>query len=153
MGIQLFAGLALVIPPAKFFPAGCRPVAPAKISAAVFLSFVRDYRWLWFSSVVLVGITGVVSHSTRSFRALLLRSRVLDCRDERLPLCAVVLAASRGSLPPFLTIRWSAVLMAAVGSALVYFPVGICRARGTGRDRDDRPDGDSCGRARSTRVS
>ena len=59
-GILLFAGLTLVPACTSVFIRDIEK-PPAHYNPAVFLTFVQDYRWLWFSSIVLVGITGVIS--------------------------------------------------------------------------------------------
>ena len=61
-GILLFA-LFLAMPAvASFFvrePA--RGHDHPKTTAEGILTLVREYRWLWFSSIILIGITGVVT--------------------------------------------------------------------------------------------
>jgi MFS family permease len=110
-GILLFAGLALVPACTSFFMRDTEhPGAP--FSTAVFLSFVRDYRWLWFSSVVLIGVTGVVSSLYPQFSGAPSDSLGYWIAGMSVATIGAVLAASRASLPPLPAIRWSAVLMA-----------------------------------------
>jgi len=118
-GILLFAGLALVPAGISFFirDTGC-PAVP--FSPSVFISFVRDYRWLWFSSVVLVGITGVVSSLYPQFSGASSESLGYWIAGMSVATIIAVLAASRASLPPVPAIRVSAVLMAA-GVLFAYF--------------------------------
>lgn len=111
-GILLFAGLALV-PACISFSLQDAGHQAVPFSPAVFLSFVRDYRWLWFSSVVLVGITGVVSSLYPQFSGASSESLGYWIAGMSVATIGAVLAASRASLPPVPAIRWSAVLMAA----------------------------------------
>ena len=118
-GILLFTGLALVPACISFFmqDAGHRA---APFSPVVFVSFVRDYRWLWFSSVVLVGITGVVSSLYPQFSGASSESLGYWIAGMSIVTIGAVLAASRASLPPVPAIRWSAALMAA-GVMIAFF--------------------------------
>jgi MFS family permease len=111
-GILLFSLLALVPACTSFFMGDAgQPAAP--FNPAVFLSFVRDYRWLWFSSVVLVGITGVVSSLYPQFSGASSESLGYWIAGMSVATIGAVLAASRAPLIPLPAIRWSAVLMAA----------------------------------------
>lgn len=85
---------------------------PAPVNPADLLYLARRYRWLWFSSIVLVGITGVVSS---------LYPQVPYASPESLGFCVegmsiattgAVLAVFRASLLPVPAICWSAVLVA-----------------------------------------
>jgi MFS family permease len=111
-GILLFAGLTLVPACTSVFMRDFeKPAAP--FSPAVFLTFVRDYRWLWFSSIVLVGITGVISSLYPRFSGAASESLGYWIAGMSVATIGAVLTASRVSLPPVPAIRWSAVLMAA----------------------------------------
>jgi MFS family permease len=111
-GILLFAGLTLVPACTSVFMRDFeKPAAP--FSPAVFLTFVRDYRWLWFSSIVLVGITGVISSLYPQFSEASSESLGYWIAGMSVATIGAVLTASRVSLPPVPAIRWSAVLMAA----------------------------------------
>lgn len=111
-GVLLFTGLAIVPAGLSIFlrDAGHHP-APG--NAAVFLSFAREYRWLWFSTVVLIGITGVVSSLYPQFSGASSENLGYWIAGMSVATIGAVLAASRASLPPIPAIRWSAVLMAA----------------------------------------
>ncbi len=117
-GIMLFTVLVSVPALTSFFlrDAGEHAVP---FSTAVFVSFVRDYRWLWFSSVVLIGITGVVSSLYPRFSGAPPESLGYWIAGMSIATIGAVLAASRLSLPPTASIRWSAVLMA--GGVLIAF--------------------------------
>jgi MFS family permease len=120
MGIRLFSALALL--PAclsLLLEDPVQQVTPRPDPFA-FLSFVRDYRWLWFSSVVLIGITGVISSLYPQFSGASSESLGYWIAGMSVATIAAVLIAARVSLPPFPAIRWSAVLMAA-GVLLAFF--------------------------------
>ncbi|MDD1683033.1 MAG: MFS transporter [Methanoregula sp.] len=123
-GILLFTGLALVCACISFFmqDAGHRT---APFRPGVFVSFVRDYRWLWFSSVVLIGITGVVSSLYPQFSGASSDSLGYWIAGMSIVTIGAVLAASRASLPPVPAIRWSAVLMAAGVMVAFFSPWGF----------------------------
>jgi MFS family permease len=123
-GILLFAAFA-------FIPA-CMSISlrdaghqPAPFNPAVFLCFVRDYRWLWFSSIVLVGITGVVSSLYPQFSGASSESLGYWIAGMSIATIGAVLAASRASLPSLPAIRWSAVLMAAGVLVSFFSPWGF----------------------------
>jgi MFS family permease len=118
-GILLFAGLALVPACISFFMKDTGHRA-APFSPAVFISFVWDFRWLWFSSVVLIGITGVVSSLYPQFSGASSENLGYWIAGMSVATIGTVLAASRASLPPLSAIYWSAVLMAA-GVLLSFF--------------------------------
>ena len=118
-GILLFALLALIPACTSFFMQDTGQQA-GSFNPAVFLSFIRDYRWLWFSSVVLIGITGVVSSLYPQFSGASSESLGYWIAGMSVATIGAVLAASRASLPPLPAIRWSAVLMA-VGVIFAFF--------------------------------
>jgi MFS family permease len=123
-GILLFAGLTLVPACTSFFmrDAGYRA---APFSPKIFLSSVRDYRWLWFSSVILIGITGVVSSLYPQFSGASFESLGYWIAGMSIATIGAVLAVSRASLPPLPAIRWSAVLMAAGVMFAFFTPWGF----------------------------
>ena len=111
-GILLFAGFTLIPAGTSFFMRDTGEQS-APFNPAVFTSFVWNFRWLWFSSVVLVGITGVVSSLYPQFSGASPESLGYWIAGMSVATIIAVLAASRVSLPPLPAIRWSAVLMAA----------------------------------------
>ncbi|MEN6395855.1 MAG: MFS transporter [Methanoregula sp.] len=102
------------------------PVSTVRVRDTVFVSaFVRDNLWLWYSSVVLVGITGVVSSLYPKFSGEAADTLGLWIAGMSIATIVTVLVVSRISLPPVPVIRWSAVFMAA-GALLVYIsPLGF----------------------------
>lgn len=119
MGIQLFALLTL-IPAAMSFFIRDAVYQTAPFSPDVFLSFIKRYRRLWFSSIILVGITGVISSLYPQFSGSSSESLGYWMAGMSIATIGAVLVASRASLPPIPAIRWSAVLMAA-GVLLAFF--------------------------------
>lgn len=120
MGILLFALLTLIPAAMSFFIRDAGYHA-GPFSPDVFLSFVKSYRWLWLSSIILVGITGVISSLYPQFSGASPESLGYWMAGMSVATIGAVLVASRASLPPVPAIRWSAVLMAAgVLYAFVY---------------------------------
>jgi MFS family permease len=110
LGIMFFSCCA-IIPVVTGFFISESPVTAQKRGNFVLLPLVKEYRYLWYSSVILVGITGVVislypefsgvsSHTVGIWIALMSVSTII-----------AVLIASRTSLPPVQTIRLCAVMM------------------------------------------
>jgi MFS family permease len=118
-GILLFTGLA-VIPASTSFFVGPEGKKVAHFSPSIFLRYLRDYRWLWFSSILLVGITGVITSLYPQFSGASSESLGYWIAGMSVATIGAVLAASHVSLPPVPAIRWSAVLMAA-GVILAFF--------------------------------
>jgi MFS family permease len=112
MGIQLFALLTLIPVTISFFmkDAGYRT---APFSPEVFLSLVKRYRRLWFSSIILIGSTGVISSLYPQFSGASSESLGYWMAGMSIATIGAVLVASRASLPPVPAVHWSAVLMAA----------------------------------------
>jgi MFS family permease len=93
--------------------------------AANMSAFIRDNLWLWYSTVILVGITGVVSslypkfsHDTPDILGLWIAGMSIAT-------IVTVLVVTRMPLLPVPVIRWSALFMAA-GVLLTYVsPLGF----------------------------
>lgn len=118
-GIQLFTGLIMVPACISFFIQDTgRRAAP--VSPAVIVSFVKDYRWLWFSSIVLIGVTGVVISLYPGFSGASSENLGYWIAAMSIATTGAVLAASRAALPSVPAIRWSAILMAA-GVMVAFF--------------------------------
>ncbi len=103
-GILLFTGLCLIPSVAGIFIHETFPVARTGNLSPV-LNLVKDYRWLWYSSVVLIGITGIVtSLYPKYFRLLSRKCRILDffneyCNYCRGPGCIASLITSSADNP------------------------------------------------------
>jgi MFS family permease len=99
-GILVFSLLVIISAVASIFINETGTVAQ-KGDLKTILYLVSEFRWLWYSSVILIGITGVVAT------------------------IAGVLVASRLSLPSVPAIRWSALLMVIGVSVSYYTPLGF----------------------------
>jgi MFS family permease len=123
-GILLFAGFSLIPAGTSFFMRDTgEPSVP--FNPAVFMSFVRNYRWLWISSLVLVGITGVVSSLYPQYSGASSDSLGYWIAGMSVATIGAAIAASRASLQPVPAIRWSAVLMAAGVMFAFFSPAGF----------------------------
>ena len=124
IGVMLFTVCAVIPACTGFFIHEAPQLAPAH-DTRLLLPLVSGYRWLWYSSVVMVGITGVVISLYPEFSGL-----SSDIAGTWIALMSVstiiaVLIASRLSLPPVPTIRWSAVLMVFGVMIAFYSPSGF----------------------------
>jgi MFS family permease len=123
-GILVFAGLSLIPAVASFFvhePAAI--TSPGNHNALI--SLVKEYRWLWYSAVILIGITGVVTSLYPKFSGYSPDSVGIWISLMSIATIAGVLVASRLSLPPVLTIRWSAILMVIAVMVSYFSPLGF----------------------------
>ena len=123
-GILVFAGLSLIPAIAIFFvhePAAV--TCPGNHNALIPL--VKEYRWLWYSAVILIGITGVVTSLYPKFSGYSPDSVGIWISLMSIATIAGVLVASRLSLPPVLTIRWSAILMVIAVMVSYFSPLGF----------------------------
>jgi MFS family permease len=118
-GLLIFAGCALLPACTSFFMLGTRDTT-APFRSLVFTSFIREYRWLWFSSVILIGITGVINSLYPQFSGASPENLGYWMAGMSIATIGAVLAVSRISLQPVPAIRWSAFLMAA-GVLFAYF--------------------------------
>jgi predicted MFS family arabinose efflux permease len=123
-GILVFAGLSIIPAVAGFF---VRELSAGSVRgdhrALPFL--VSDFRWLWYSSIILVGITGVVTSLYPKFSGYSSESVGVWISLMSVATIGAVLAASRLSLPPVSTIRWSAALMVVAVMVSFYTPLGF----------------------------
>lgn len=123
-GILLFSLLAAV-------PAACsllvrEPALPVvTYDGGTVAYFISTYRWLWFSAVVLIGITGVVTTLYPKFSGA--SSDILGfwIAGMSIATIAAVLIYSRVELLPEPAIRWSAVLMAVAVIIAYFLPAGF----------------------------
>ena len=123
-GILVFAGLSLIPAIASFFVHETAAVtSPGNHNALIPL--VKEYRWLWYSAVILIGITGVVTSLYPKFSGYSPDSVGIWISLMSIATIAGVLVASRLSLPPVLTIRWSAILMVIAVMVSYFSPLGF----------------------------
>jgi MFS family permease len=86
---------------------------------------VKNYRWLWYSTVILIGSTGVVTSLYPKFSGYSPDSVGVWISLMSVATILAVLAASRLSLLPVPTIRWSAALMVIAVMVSFYTPLGF----------------------------
>ena len=123
-GILLFAGISLIPAGASFFVHEPAPVtSPGNHNALIPL--VKEYRWLWYSAMILIGITGVVTSLYPKFSGYSTESVGIWISLMSVATIAGVLVASRLSLPPVPTIRWSAILMVIAVMVSYFSPLGF----------------------------
>jgi MFS family permease len=124
MGTIIFSFCA-VIPALTAFLLHESPSPTLKHEDTALLPVVTEYRFLWYSSVILVGITGVVSSLYPEFSRV--SSAIVGIWIALMSVSTIiaVLIASRVSLPPVPTIRWCAVLMVFGVIISFYSPLGF----------------------------
>lgn len=89
------------------------------------LPFVRDNVWMWYSAVILIGVTGVLSSLYPKFSGGGSDITGLWIASMSVATIITVLVVSRITLQPVQVIRWSAACMAA-GVFLAYItPLGF----------------------------
>jgi MFS family permease len=123
-GILLFTGLCLIPCIAGIFIHEADPVAHTGNLKPV-LNLVKDFRWLWYSSIVLIGITGVVTSLYPKYSGYSPDSVGYWISFMSIATIAGVLVASHLSLPPVSTIRWSALLMLIAVFITYFSPYGF----------------------------
>jgi MFS family permease len=123
-GILFFAGLSLIPAGASFFVhEKVAVISPGNHN--ILKSLVKEYRWLWYSAVILIGVTGVVTSLYPKFSGYSPESVGIWISLMSIATIAGVLVASRLSLPPVLTIRWSALLMVIAVMISYFSPLGF----------------------------
>ena len=125
-GILLFTALAVI--PMVSSLLDREPHAPAFTESRdlpAFLALVREYRWIWYSSIVLVGITGVVTSLYPKFSGA--SSDILGLWIAGMSIATIiaVLVISRFRFDEILAIRISAVLMIMGVMTSFFSPVGF----------------------------
>jgi MFS family permease len=130
-GILLFTALALVPLAASVFmrnggPAGTRqPAEAAGGFAGNLVRIIRDDFWLWISSVILVGITGVVTALYPEFTGETAANLGVQIAVMNISTVIAVLLISRLRFPPVTTLRIAALLMAVAVFATFVSPLGF----------------------------
>lgn len=124
-GILFFSGLTAIPAAVSFFihepPAG----TSRRDHAGALVPMIKDYRWLWYSTIILIGSTGVVTSLYPKFSGYSPESVGLWISLMSIATILAVLAASRLSLPPVRAIRWSAALMVIAVMVSFYSPLGF----------------------------
>lgn len=123
-GIMLFTGLCLVPAGAGFFTHDTG-VFRKKEDHGVLFSLVKKYRYLWYSSVILVGITGAVTALYPRFSGYSPDSLGIWISFMSIATIVAVLVVSRLSLPPVPVIQWCAATMIVAVMVSFYSPVAF----------------------------
>ena len=123
-GILVFTGICLIPAVASFFVHETVAVTSLRNHNALIV-LVKEFRWLWYSAVILIGITGVVTSLYPKFSGYSPESVGVWISLMSIATIAGVLVASRLSLPPVLTIRWTAILMVIAVMVSYFSPVGF----------------------------
>jgi MFS family permease len=124
-GIVLFTLLALVPAGASLFLRE-PPASPATHGdLPAFIALVKEYRWIWYSSIVLIGITGVITSLYPKFTGASPELLGLWIAGMSIATILAVLVISRFHFDELLAIRISAILMM-TGVAVSYVsPAGF----------------------------
>jgi len=91
----------------------------------IIIPLVTDFRWLWYSAIVLIGITGVITSLYPEFSAAAPDKVGIWIASMSIATVFSVLIVSRLKLPPVPTIRITAPLMAAGVILTYYTPAGF----------------------------
>ena len=128
-GIRVFSGLCLIPAVAGFFICETGPLCLKgdnnKGDHKALNRLIKEYWWLWYSSIILIGITGVITSLYPKFSGYSTDSVGIWISFMSCATIAAVLAASRLSLPPVITIRWCAFLMIIGVMVTFYSPLGF----------------------------
>jgi MFS family permease len=130
-GIMLFTALSVVPLAASLFMRNGGPAEtrqPAEVTggfAGNLARIIRDDFWLWVSSVILVGITGVVTALYPEFTGETAANLGLEIAAMNIATVIAVLLISRLRFPPVTTLRIAALLMAVAVFATFVSPLGF----------------------------
>lgn len=124
MGILLFAGCAIIPASASLFLRDT-PRIEHPDDKPPFLPLIIQYRYLWYSSVILIGITGVIISLYPEFSGVSSDIAGIWIALMSISTIIAVLVASRYSLQPVPAIRVSAILMIAGVIITYYSPLGF----------------------------
>lgn len=124
-GILLFSLLTAVPAISSFFLREPAPDLPEGADRGSIVHYLKNYRWLLYSSVVLVGTTGVLTSLYPEYSDASPALLGLWIGGMSIATILAVLMVSRYGLRPVPTIRWSAVLMAASVILTFYSPAGF----------------------------
>lgn len=124
VGILLFTLLAAV-PALLSIMLVEPPPVPVRDTRTLLVTLLGDYRWLWYSAVVLVGITGVVTALYPELSGSSPDIVGMWIAGMSVATIAAVLVVSRFNPSPVPTIRISAVLMAGSVMLSLVSPAGL----------------------------
>jgi MFS family permease len=123
-GILVFSVLVIIPAAASFFINETGAITQKGDLKTIFY-LVQEFRWLWYSSIILIGITGVVTSLYPKYSGYSPDSVGNWISLMSVATIAGVLVASRLSLPPVPAIRWSALLILIAVMVSYYTPLGF----------------------------
>jgi MFS family permease len=123
-GILFFALLAGIPASCGFFIHESASRIPPYVAGTV-SRIILQYRWLWYSAIILIGITGVITSLYPSFSGASPDLLGLWIAGMSIATIAAVLIYSRTSLPPIPVIRWCAILIGAAIIVSFWSPAGF----------------------------
>ena len=123
-GILVFSVLVFIPAVASFFINETGSFSQ-KGDLNTILYLVQKFRWLWYSSIILIGITGVVTSLFPKFSGYSPDSVGIWISLMSIATIAGVLVASRLPLSPIPAIRWSALFMIISAILSYYSPLGF----------------------------
>jgi MFS family permease len=110
-GIAVFTAL-VTLPAISSFLIAERIPSRQKVDKTIFFSITSNYRWLLYSTIILIGITGVLISLYPEFSDMAPDSIGIWIAVMSISTVLAVLIASRIPLPPVRAIQVSAILMA-----------------------------------------
>jgi MFS family permease len=123
-GIIVFSVITIVATTASVCISASQ-FTPPKTNSHIFVPLIRDYRWLWYSTIILVGITGVLTSLYPKFSGLTPYVLGIWIAGMSVATIVTVLVISQVPFSPVPVIRWAAVLM--IGGVMISFvtPLGF----------------------------
>jgi MFS family permease len=124
-GIALFTGVSILPAVLCTFLAEPQHTGADQDIKRLLISLVTDYRWLWYSAIVLIGITGVLPSLYPEFSDAAPDQAGLWISSMSVATIIAVIVVSHMKLPPVSTIRIAALFMAAGVILSFYAPAGF----------------------------
>jgi MFS family permease len=123
-GIIVFSVLTALATIASIGVSASR-LTPVPTENRIFIPLLRDYRWLWYSTIILVGITGVLTSLYPKFSGLPPDILGIWIAGMSIATIVTVLVISRMQFLPVPVIRWAAILM--IGGVMISYitPLGF----------------------------
>jgi MFS family permease len=123
-GILVFTILIAVATCASFFTRVPKHTSPSQ-QTPVFFPLLGNYRWLWYSTIILVGITGVVTSLYPKFSGVAPDIIGIWISGMNIATIVTVLVISRMPFSPVTVIRWAAVLLFGCVMISFFSPLGF----------------------------
>jgi MFS family permease len=124
-GIAFFTGITIIPAALCTFLVEYPHPGTDQDTRRVLETLVTDHRWLWYSAIVLIGITGVIPSIYPEFSHAAPDQVGLWIASMSVATIIAVLVVSHMKLPPVPTIRMAALFMAVGVILSFYFPGGF----------------------------